>query len=152
MIPKLKLKMGLTSVRTPRWPSEPGFVSAMNAQIKELMQELESIIGQFEDVTPEIAKEALEPTFEKSKVYCPKDTHALVNSGYLEVISKGKRPYVEMGYAKGGNPRYGVYVHEMVEQPHAHPTRSKFLQAAISEDIGLLKARIEDGYREFMDV
>lgn len=150
MAPRLQLKMGLTKVRKPQYASEPGFVSAVNEQLKVLTEELKDIFDQVEGATAEITKEALEPTFEKSKLYCPKDTHELVNSGYLEVTSFRGKPQVEMGYGKGGSPRYAVYVHEMTQYNHAFPTRSKFMEAAINEDMGSLPHRIADGYMRFM--
>lgn len=149
MAKQLKLVMGLQSVRAPRYTSESDYVKLVNAQMKEVMDDLQGILTQFEDATPEIVVEALEPTFEKSKAYCPKDTHALVNSGYLEIISTGKKPYVEMGYAKGGKPRYAPYVHE-IPNKHAAPTRWKWLQAAIEEDMGQIASRIGSLYAKFL--
>lgn len=150
MAPRLQLKMGLTKVRVPQYASEPGFVSAVNAQMKVLTEELKDIFDQIEGASAEITKEALEPTFEKSKYYCPKDTEALVNSAYLEVNTFRGKPQVEMGYGRGGTPRYAPYVHEMTTYQHAFPTRSKFLEAAIDEDMAVLPTRLADGYRRFM--
>ncbi|MEB3012856.1 hypothetical protein VJI77_07640, partial [Parvimonas sp. D2] len=46
-----------------------------------------------------------------------------------------------IGFGRGGNPSYAVYVHEM---PFAHkaPTRSKFLQAALDEDMGEIESKL----------
>lgn len=151
MAKRLKMVMGLQSVRSPRFPSEIGFVKAMQDQVRQITSSLTDIIDQFEDATPEVVMDALEPTFEKSKVYCPKDTHELVESGYLEVVRRGKSPYVEMGYAKGGKPRYAMYVHEITSYKHAAPTRAKWLQHAVQEDLGSLSGRIADGYAAFMN-
>lgn len=150
MAARLKVKVGLTSVRSPRYPSEPAFVKMMNDQVAEIVGALTDIMEQTGDVSPEIAMDALEPTFEKSKVYCPKDTHELVNSGYLEIVRRGPAPYVEMGYAKGGKPRYAPYVHEITSYRHEAPTRSKWLQHAVQEDMGSFQSRLAEGYRRFL--
>lgn len=118
--------------------------------MRALENDLVGILDQFEDATPEIIVEALEPTFEKSKVYCPKDTGELVASGYLEIVRKGQSPYVEMGYGKGGKPRYAPYVHEMLNLKHAAPTRAKWLQHAVQEDLGVIATRLATGYTKFM--
>lgn len=152
MAQKLNLRMGLERVSKPIYASEPDFVQQMNAQVKALRDDLDYIFQQFEDVTPEITKEALQPTFDKSQVYVPKDTMALHDSGYLEIVSFRGNPKVEMGYAKGGVPRYAVYVHEMTELRHAPPTRSKFLEAAINEDMFDIIDRVSEGYKRFMGV
>lgn len=146
---KLKLTNGLKNAPKPRYISEPGYVAKMNAQIKALMVELNSIIKQFEDVTPEVMIEALRPTFEKSQVYVPVQTGDLKRSGYLEQVSGGKNPTVEMGYAKGGNPRYAMYVHEMLSIPRKPPTRAKYLERAIMEDLAQIEARLARSYADF---
>lgn len=149
MARKLDVRVGLTRVSRPIWASEPDFVSAMNAAVGTLMSDLGYILDQFEDVTPDVTVEALQPTFEKAKKYTPKDTMALVDSAYLEVVTKRGNPLVEMGFAKGGKPRYAAYVHEMTTNKHAAPTRSKFLEAAVNEDMFDIIDRVADGYSRF---
>lgn len=142
--------MGLTRVKSPQYASEVDYVSQVNAQMQALKDDLQYIMDQFEQVTPEITLEALRPTFDKSQVYCPHKTGALRDSGYLEDVGFRGQPRIEMGYAKGGVPRYAVLVHEQVEVPHEPPTRSKFLEAAINEDYGVIIDRIHDAYQRFM--
>lgn len=148
---RLHVRLGIERLRKPKYASEPGFLRDVQKMTKTLEEELEYIFDQFEDVTPDIVYDAMEPTFEKSKVYCPKNTGALVNSGYLEVTQRGKSPYVEIGYGKGGKPRYTPYVHEMTGQYHEHPTRSKWLEAAVNEDLFDIFDRVTEGYRVFMN-
>lgn len=145
-----RLKVGKTFVKAPRYPSEPGYVKSVNDAMKKIQADIQYIIDQFEDVTPDIMEEALQPTLELSKVYCPKDTGALVDSAYLEVSRYRGKPSVEIGYAKGNRPDYAAYVHEMVEIPHAAPTRAKFLEAAVNEDVGNIIERVDSAYRRFM--
>lgn len=145
-----RLKMGKTNVRVSEYASEADYVRQANQAMKSIMQDLQYIIDETEGVTPEIMKEALEPTLELSAVYCPKDTGALVESRYLEVTSFRGNPSVEMGYAKGGNPDYAAYVHEMVQIPHKPPTQAKFLERAVNEDIGNIIDRVVQGYQQLL--
>lgn len=146
---RIKLGLGLQRVTSPRYPSEPGYVQQMNAQVKALTDELLSIIDQFEEVTEDIMLEVLEPTFEKAKYYTPVDTRELVESAYLEKASFRGKPRVEMGFARGGFPRYAVYVHEIPEYRHEAPTRYKFLEQALKEDLSSILARLASSYRGF---
>lgn len=150
MVTGIKLKMGKVNVRTTGFPSEANFVKQVNQGMRALEKNLLWVIEQFEDVTPDIMKDALQPIFDKSQEYVPKRTRALMNSGYVEVVERRGRPYVELGYAAGGKPDYAAYVHENTEMPHAAPTRAKFLEAAINEEIGTTIDRLEAGYRNFM--
>ena len=149
---KLNLRLGLERVSKAVYASEPDFVRQMNAQVKALRDDLDYILQQFEGITPEITKEALQPTFEKSQKYVPKDTMELHDSGYLEIVSFRGNPKLEMGYAKGGSPRYAAYVHEMTENKHESPTRAKFLESAINEDMFTIIDRVAAGYQRFMGV
>ena len=152
MANKLNLRMGLTKVNMPQYASESDYVQQVQAVMKALRDDLQYIMDQFEDVTPDITIEALRPIFDKSQEYCPHRTGELRNSGFLESVGFRGEPRVEMGYAKGGIPRYAVLVHEQVEVQHKAPTRSKFLEAAINEDYGEIIDRVYDGYKRFMGV
>lgn len=145
-----RLKMGKTNVRISSYASEVTYVRQANEAMRKIMADLQYIIDETENTTPEIMKQALEPTLELSAKYCPKDTNRLVNSRYLEVTSFRGKPAVEMGYAKGGNPDYAAYVHEMVQIPHKDPTQAKFLERAVNEDIGNIIDRVVLGYNQLL--
>lgn len=149
MTRKLHVKMGMSRMRVPQFASEPRFLRDVQKMVKTLEDEFEYIFDQFEDVTPDIVYDALKPTFDKSQVYVPHLTGQLKDSGYLEVTQRGKHPYVEIGYGKGGKPRYAPVVHELPTF-HEHPTRSKFLEAAVNEDLFDVYDRVAEGYRRFM--
>lgn len=146
-----RLKVGKVSVRTTGYPSEPGFVRQVNQGMKAIQKDLDYIFAQFEGVTPEILMEALQPTFLKTQERVPQQTGKLKRSGYLEIVTRSSgKVEVELGYAKGGNPDYAVYVHEMQGIPHAPPTSAKFVEQPINEDLGDIIDRIDRGYRQFM--
>lgn len=128
--------------------SQAGAVSA-KASMANVIRNYQKIVDNLEGVTPEVLYEALEPTFEKSKVYCPKDTGKLVASGYLENTSFRGNPRVEIGYGKNGEPDYAAAVHENLEWKHKAPTRAKWLQAALGEDRIALQARITAGLKRY---
>lgn len=120
-----------------RVSSENESVSVLNAQfqssLKDILDNLYDFVDHMEGVGPDILVEALEPTFGKAIEYCPKDTHELVNSAYLESESFRGGARAVIGFGRGGQPSYAIYVHEMPYK-HQEPTRSKFLEAALDED------------------
>ena len=99
-------------------------------------------------VAPRATAIALLPTFEKSQIYCPKETGALVDSGYIEVTGRlghalgGAEPSVEIGYGRNGNPPYALIVHEVLSHYHKPPTRAKWLERALQEDQHKILPRI----------
>ena len=116
----------------------------LRKQLARLAQNFQKLTAHMGEQGTEILLEALEPTFAKSQVYCPKDTGTLVKSGYLEAQQTRNGAQAAMGYAKGGNPYYAVYVHE-IQRYHKDPTRWKWLQQALQEDNDDIRARIQSG-------
>ena len=82
---------------------------------------------------PFITKAAMQPAFDLSQVYVPKDTLALMKSGYLKVTRRSKNHTVQMGYGFGGTPHYAGIVHEVLEFKHESPTRAKYLTEALNQ-------------------
>ena|SRR5665213_727125 len=119
----------------------------MKAQMDAITSSLIELVADIKELTPDILYEALEPTLELAKSYCPVDTGALKESGYLEKQSSVDGTRVVIGFAKGGDPPYAVLVHEMVGNRHAPPTRSKFLLTALEEDAGDIYGRILEAYK-----
>ncbi len=114
---------------------EAGYTLSIRSQMEEIERNILAVFKGVEEELPEILLEALRPTFAKSQRYTPKLTGALRSSGYLEVTNTGKNTVVTIGYAKGGSPWYAAMVHERTDKYHRPPTRSKFLQAALEEDM-----------------
>jgi hypothetical protein len=113
---------------------------------KGIVKRFTDFINQVRAVAPRAARIALLPTFQKSQIYCPKKTGALVYSGYLEIEGRfnlgGRDPSVEIGYGKDGKPPYALIVHEVLNHYHKPPTRAKWLQVAMQEDRTKLLPRI----------
>lgn len=130
--------------------AERHYVAEVNAATKAITDELMNIFKQAENLSEDILIEALEPTGEKALKYTPYDTGLLHSSYYLEKTPFRGAPRVEMGFAKGGNPHYAAIVHEMLDMPHAPPTRAKFLEQALKEDMPVLLTRIRAAYKRFM--
>lgn len=134
-----KFSAGIGSVRGGR---------DARAGMRSVIANYNKLIAHFEEVTPEILYDALYPTWIKSQEYCPVDTGALVDSGYLVLTASRGHPTVSMGYGFGGQPEYTVRVHENMEWRHEPPTRAKWLQVALEEDSGAIQARIISALRE----
>lgn len=146
----INVNIGKVRSVKPMYPSEPGYIAQMQAQSRAMTDALLEICNGFENVSNDVMMDALEPTFELAGKYTPKDTLRLFKSEYLEVNAFRGKPRVELGFARGGDPPYAMYVHEMVDIEHKAPTRSKFLQAAMMEDLGNIYKRLGEGYRAFM--
>lgn len=152
MTTKLKINIGLSAIRKPVYASEPSFVSDVNKQMRAVEACFMDIFDQFEDVSAEIMHQALQPVFEESQRIVPVREGTLKDSGYLQIAGKGKNARVEIGYAPGGNPRHGVYVHEMMDVKHAEPTQAKFLEMPMMQRLDQIFASIGSQYHQFMSV
>jgi hypothetical protein len=134
--------------RAPRHNSSAG--RAMHGQmisgLDEIVQNFRAFVGWIDwDVLPEVMVEALNPTLELSNYYAPKDTGELRGSSYAEVRKRRGGPMAEVGYGKGGQAPYAVFVHENPNFFHAPPTQAKFLQRAMDEDLPDIFQRIAMG-------
>jgi hypothetical protein len=141
-VSRIKATVGRERIAKNTSPADASYVRDIRSQINAIIRNYEKLVANLEGASPEIIRDALWPTFDKSLMYCPKKTLALVNSGFIEI--RGKR--VVMGYAKGSEPSYAAYVHEL-PYLHAPPTRSKFLQAALEEDVKVIGQRLEASYK-----
>ena len=120
--------------------------------MRQIIENYTKLLNSLEGDSSEVLYKALEPTFKLSQKYCPKDTGALVESGFLEQVGRGKVAKIAMGYAKGGDPEYAVFVHEFTHVRHEAPTRAKFLLTALEQDAQAIQQRIVRGYRDIMGV
>ena len=146
----LRARVGAARISTNMEPSQAGYTRAIRAQMEQIERNLTEVIKQITQETPEILLEALEHTFKKSQLYVPVKTGELKRSGYLEVKKTASGATVEIGYGRGGYPNYAVYVHELTGYYHKPPTRAKFLQAALEEDMDAIRDRLETAYRNMV--
>lgn len=147
---RFKVQVGKLFYRNPPHPSSIAYLQYMRAAVAGMQKQYMEVFSQVKDMTPDIMIEALKPTFELAKYYTPVDTGALKGSAYLENRSFRGQPRVEMGFARGGLPEYGAFVHERIDIPHAEPTRSKFLETAMVEDLAGIRARLINTYKEVL--
>lgn len=144
---KIDFNVGKRFVRSERFTDEAAYVQDMREQSRAMVEKLMRVVDQFEAITEDVIYDALVPTFEKAKNYTPVDTGKLLASAYLETTSYRGKPRVEMGFARGGIPFYAVLVHENLAVHHNPPTRAKFLEQALKEDLGDFMARLASGYK-----
>jgi len=144
---RARFSVGKQAVRKPRFASERATQQQANRQFRAIADQVESIFSALQETTPEICLEALEPVKLKAEYYCPKDTYALVDSSYLEVMTTGKHTRVELGFGPAGKPFYAVYVHERTDLKHEAPTQAKFLERAVLEDLDGIQMRLTRAYR-----
>lgn len=136
-------------VNADRYPSvgryqTKGFREGLDALTKVLSDAYREHGLHMTEQGPAILYNAILPTFQKSTVYCPKDTLALVGTAELTIVERGKGGVstVEIAYGRTGRVWYAAFVHEIRRYKHAAPTRYKFLESAIKEDMGALPERL----------
>jgi hypothetical protein len=100
----------------------------------EVVKAYTALVRKLHGVTPEAVQNALMPVFEKSQEYVPKRTGTLAASGVLEV--EGETGNVEGSITYGdADAWYASIVHEFVWLNHIPPTRAKYLQSAMEEEL-----------------
>lgn len=146
--PPVRANIGRARIPSTDASSQSAFERAIRTQMGNILKNYNAWVKHMDGVSPEVLKTALVPTFEKSKVYVPKDTRALLNSGYLETRQFRGRSVVEIGYARGGTPNYAAKVHEDLQAYHDDPTQAQFLLRPLLEDGKDIQDRIFLGYME----
>jgi hypothetical protein len=118
----------------------------MALEWRTIMANINKVLDGVAQATSSALMFACMPIFERSQHYCPVKTGALKASGYCRQMQAGRRTQakVEIGYAEGGAPYYGFYVHEDLTKRHEGDTRAKFLQSAIDELKGDIVPRVAD--------
>lgn len=129
----VKSFMGSRYNRASQGASQQALQAQFKAGMADILENLRDFVADVENGAADVLVEALEPTFGKALEYCPQKTGALRDSGYLEVEKYRGRAVAAIGFGKGGQPDYAIYVHEMPFQ-HEAPTRAKFLESALDED------------------
>jgi len=129
-----KIVIGRTVIKTSESSSSAELGRNLNSSFKEVADNFREFTDKLEGYLPQDLENALEPTLELAKYYTPKETGKLVDSGYIAVQGFRGGARVEIGFGKGGDPDYAIYVHEMTGFKHAAPTGAKFLERAVDED------------------
>lgn len=101
----------------------------------DIISQYEALTKRLHAATPEILLNAMTPAFNKSQLYCPVKTRTLLESGKLEVeTSEAGRTTASITYGSSV-AWYAALVHELVYLNHKEPTRAKFLQSALEEEL-----------------
>lgn len=152
MTTKINTFVGLRRISRRMSPAMAASTKDARVAMQQVMKNFQDFINLVVDITPEALEYTLQETFALSQTYCPVKTGALRDSGYLDVTQEGNKITAEIGYAPGGIPHYGIFVHELIDAHHEAPTRSKFLEAAINETAGDWGKRLIDFYRGSLGV
>lgn len=135
-----------------RFNSVGRFYDISKGQGKDFVRELNRFVSHLGNQGGRIAYEALRPTFQISQLYVPVETGALKKSGNLSMVERFGITVAEITYAKNGRPFYANFVHEISEYSHIAPTRAKFLEAAVRQDMENIKERVIKGAKMAMGV
>lgn len=149
-----------SDVGLTRLPSERRFVGAdrytvphtltARADMARVERQISKIIDSVEGLTPTILVTAMIPIYEQALAWCPEDTGELRESARLDVdeaIRGGGRLRASISY---GNAQawYAPLVHERTWIHHDPPTRAKWLQEAMEQGVGDLKASLPELVRQ----
>lgn len=146
--PPVRINVGKQRLLSTDTSSQAEFTRGVRQQIQGIVKNFEAFAEHMQAVTPEVLYNAFEPAFKDSLELVPRDTQALANSGYLETRRFRNKVVLEIGYAKGGNPHYGAFVHENLEVYHAEPTQAKFLQQPLEQRSDQIRDDIVNGLKE----
>ena len=102
---------------------------------------LQKVLGQlrrygqdFHDGAAAGQVDAAERILERAKVYCPKDTEALVRSGRVVIeLRELRRASAQIRFGDGATEAYAVVQHERLDYKHDPPEQAKYLQRAVDE-------------------
>ena len=120
----------------------------IRTQFDGIEANLAKVINAIKGITPDVLLEILEPVLEQAQIYAPVKTGAFRNSGYLEVMQKGNVFEAEIGFGRGGEPTYTVFVHEDMTKYHVPPTQAKFLQTAVDDILPNIEDQILRKYKQ----
>jgi hypothetical protein len=142
--------IGLKRVSGSTPSAQAAVTRDIRTQFEDVKKNLNKVIEGIREITPSALVYGLLPIFDTSQVLVPVDEGDLKASGYLEVKDKagGKLVEAEIGYGRGGDPHYAVFVHEDLQAYHEPPTQAKFLEAAINKHFDDIQPRIIKAIQE----
>lgn len=110
--------------------------SSAKTNMQDVVRRYSEMITGMQSVTGDILQEILEPVLHKAMIYCPVRTGDLRGSGRIVVeVSSKHRASATILFGNSG-VKYAALVHERTQVFHAPPTRAKFLQSALEEELG----------------
>lgn len=120
-------------------------IGTARASMKAVVDKYAKLVKHLQTVTPDVLWNALEPVFQKSQDYVPVRTGELKFSGDMRVEGVGDTLEGSITY---GNPTawYAALVHEYVWLNHQPPTRAKYLQSAMEEELDSFMVSIAVDY------
>ena len=142
-VPTLQLNVGRQRHTKVVGPSEAAYMSQIQAQLRELRENMLKVVQHVDKVTPEAILYGLKPIMDESQRLVPVDTGTLKRSGFMEVRRTAGGIAAAIGYGRYGRPTYTAFVHENLNVRHRAPTQAKFLEVAINTKIGDFRRRVE---------
>lgn len=144
---KARVSVGRQRITRVVGPTEAHYVMSVRQSVKQIRDTILALTKHIENITPEAMMYGLRPVYDEAIRLTPKATHKLVNSAFLEIVNTKNGGTVALGFAKGNNPHYAIYVHEIPNQ-HAGDTQWKFLEEAVNRKIHLLLPRVVEYLRQ----
>ena len=122
--------------------SARGSMEAIISNYRQLVKTLEGS-------SADILEQVLHPVLSKSQMYVPKKTGALASS--VELTTENTATGAEARITYGNSDvYYAAIVHEFTWLNHQSPTRAKYLQSAMEEEIDNFLERAAQTYAGLM--
>jgi hypothetical protein len=136
--------IGLRRIHSNQSAATAGATQSVRTEMQTIVDNMQKLMDGVTQATPEALDYALRPIYDASQELVPVDKGKLKESGYLETRRNGEMVEAELGYGKGNNPSYAVFVHEDLEATHNFPTSAKFLEKPLKAQWDEVGARIRD--------
>lgn len=118
------------------------FSASARESMANVVKRFDALVSKLKNACPDSLETAMMPTLEKARLYCPKDTGELVATGnMISGVNADGTAYCQVSFGGKGKIHYAAIVHERTDLAHEAPTRSKYLQAAVEEDLGKIRRR-----------
>jgi len=110
-----------------------------------LFKRVKTIRGRIPEANKVAVRKCVEKVFEKAQYYVPVEYGDLKASGHIEEYSTGRQFHAVFTIVYD-DPK-AVYVHEMTENRHEPPTRSKFVEQAVKDTRRYITRNYRDGIK-----
>lgn len=150
MANRLHFPVGRQRLSASTDPSEAGYTRAIRAQMDMLVRNTKATIAAIENISPDALIHALQPIYDDSQELVPVDTGELKASGFIEARLGSRGAEGVVGYARGGQPQYAVWVHENMVWFHKPPTQAKFLEEAVKRHVDDVPERYAEYVRTML--
>lgn len=142
--PPIRFNIGAQRISSKLAATTAGaYTKDARAAMRAIEENYRKFTELMQEATAQGVEECMNETFDRSVYYCPvsdprqtrRESGRLVASHYVDIKKTSRGVEAEVGVAKGNDPPYAIFVHEILSYQHDAPTQAKFLERAASETV-----------------